>query len=150
MTNARNILSALLVLLGAALLLAGAAAESGRVLVLARVAFAERGLEALEGDGVRGAIEEEIVDALTDRARSLGIVARRSEIRPIIEGSSHPRRSGATFARPRWSSTGCPSRRRVTLLALTSEPSPRCWRTSCSRTLPRSREWWPDGSTSSS
>ena len=85
MTNARNILSALLVLLGAALLLAGAAAAYGRVQVLEREAFAERGLEALEGDGVRGAIEEEIVDALTDRARSLGIVGRRSEIRPIIE-----------------------------------------------------------------
>jgi hypothetical protein len=72
MMTARNTLSTLLALVGAALLLAGAAAAYARVQVTEREVFADRALEALEAQSVQRAVEEEIVNALAGRARSLG------------------------------------------------------------------------------
>ena len=128
MTNARNILSALLVLVGAALLLAGAAAASGR-------------RPPAQGSPSPGGARATASVALEDltrgrahryRARSLGIVARRSEIRPIIEAviASPPfrrifREAALEFHRVFFEAES------ATLPALTSEPSPRCWRRSC-------------------
>jgi hypothetical protein len=64
----RNRLSLLLVLLGAVALLGGALAAYTRLGLLDEETFADRAVEALEGEGVRRAIEQELVGALPAQA----------------------------------------------------------------------------------
>jgi hypothetical protein len=64
----RNRLSLLLILLGAVALLAGALAAHARFRLLDEQSFADRAVETLDGDGVRRAIERELVGALPGRA----------------------------------------------------------------------------------
>jgi hypothetical protein len=64
----RNPLSLLLVLLGGLALLAGAVAAYARLDLLDEQNFADRAVESLEGEGVRRAIERELVGALPEAA----------------------------------------------------------------------------------
>jgi hypothetical protein len=64
----RNPLSLLLVLLGGIALLGGALAAYARLGLLDEQDFADRAVESLEGQGVRRAIERELVGALPDEA----------------------------------------------------------------------------------
>ena len=64
----RNPLSLLLVLLGGVALLGGALAAYTRLGLLDGEDFADRAVESLEGEGVRRAIERELVGALPARA----------------------------------------------------------------------------------
>jgi hypothetical protein len=64
----RNPLSLLLVLLGGIALLGGALAAYTRLGLLDEGDFADRAVESLEGEGVRRAIERELVGALPARA----------------------------------------------------------------------------------
>jgi hypothetical protein len=64
----RNPLSLLLVLLGGIALLGGALAAYARLGLLDEQDFADRAVESLEGQGVRRAIERELVGALPEEA----------------------------------------------------------------------------------
>jgi hypothetical protein len=66
----RNLLSLLLVLLGGIALLGGALPAYARLGLLDEQDFADRAVESLEGQGVRRAIERELVGALPEEATS--------------------------------------------------------------------------------
>ena len=78
--RSRGIASAVLVVIGAVLLLAGTIAFYGRTEIIDREAFADRAVEALENDGVRELVGQQIVVNLVDRG-STDLVA----VRPLLE-----------------------------------------------------------------
>ena len=78
--HSRGIASTVLVVLGAILLLAGTIAYYGRTEIIAREAFADHAVEALQNDGVRELVGQQIVVNVVDRG-STDLVA----VRPLLE-----------------------------------------------------------------
>ncbi|HYN50154.1 MAG TPA: hypothetical protein VES62_04445, partial [Thermoleophilaceae bacterium] len=80
----RGVISVALVVLGAALLLAGSVTYYLRTQVLEPEAFADRALVALEDDGVRKVVGREIVVNLIDRG-STDLVAARPLLETVVD-----------------------------------------------------------------
>ena len=78
--RSRGIASTVLVVLGAILLIAGTVAYYGRTQIIDREAFADRAVAALDDDGVRVLVGQQIVVNLVDRG-STDLVA----VRPLLE-----------------------------------------------------------------
>jgi hypothetical protein len=78
--RSRGIASIVLVVVGAVLLFAGTIAFYGRTEIIDREAFADRAVMALENDGVRELVGQQIVVNLVDRG-STDLVA----VRPLLE-----------------------------------------------------------------
>ena len=79
----RGVASVVLVVVGALLLFAGTVAFYGRSEILAREAFADRAVAALETDGVREFVGHAIVVNLVDRG-STDLVAARPVIESVV------------------------------------------------------------------
>ena len=79
----RGVISVALVVLGAALLLAGSVTYYLRTQVLDQEAFADRAVAALEDDGVRKVVGREIVVNLIDRG-STDLVAARPLLESVV------------------------------------------------------------------
>ncbi|MDQ5831430.1 MAG: hypothetical protein M3550_00020, partial [Actinomycetota bacterium] len=80
----RGVASVALVILGAALLLAGGVTFYLRTQVLEPEAFADRALAALDDDGVRKVVGREIVVNLIDRG-STDLVAARPLLETVVD-----------------------------------------------------------------
>lgn len=83
-SRARGVASVVLVVLGAALLLAGSVTYYLRTQVLEPEAFADRAVAALEDDGVRRVVGREIVVNLIDRG-STDLVAARPLLETVVD-----------------------------------------------------------------
>ncbi len=82
--SARPVASAVLLVLGAVLLLVGSIAFYVRSEIVAKEAFADRALVALEDDGLRKVVRREIVVNLIDRG-STDLVAARPLLESVVD-----------------------------------------------------------------